>query len=171
MSLVVPIVIFMSLAIISAIVALETKHLMISIISLIFMNIFVWAVFMFFHADLLAWIQLIVYGGGLTALFLVVVVLTEKQTDEMFDWKKTTFAALFSGLTVGILIGVFLAFDETKLTFTGSVTSPAGAMSEMWVNRPTDLIIQALLFFATAVAIGALFVKNKTDSRKEEIKS
>jgi len=161
----------MSLAIIAAILALESKNLMMSVMSLIAMNVFVWGIFLFFHADLVAWIQLIVYGGGLTALFLVVVVLTEKQTDEIFDWKKTIFAALFAGLIVGVLVGVFITLDETILTFNGTVSTTSDIINGLWINRPTDLIIQALLFFATAIAIGALFTKQKEKGDTEEIKS
>ncbi len=79
MSVLVGVYILMILAIISAIFALEFKNFMLSVVGLILMNLFIWGTLLLFNAVLLAWIQLIVYGGGFTALFLVVVALTEKQ--------------------------------------------------------------------------------------------
>ena len=84
--------ILMIAAIVAAIFALEYKNLMVSVISLIAMNLFIWGVLLIFDAILLAWVQLIVYGGGLTALFIVVVALTERQLDETFDWRRTVIA-------------------------------------------------------------------------------
>ena len=74
--------ILMILAILAAIFTLESKRLIFSVLGLIAMNFFVWGVLLSYGELLIAWIQLIVYGGGFTAMFIVVVALTEKQRDE-----------------------------------------------------------------------------------------
>ena len=48
--------ILMILAIIAAIFALEWKNLIVSVISLIAMNFFIWAVLLIYQALLIAWI-------------------------------------------------------------------------------------------------------------------
>ena len=103
MSLVI-IYIFMILAILAAIFALECRRLMFSIIGLIAMNLFLWVLLLTLNATFLAWIQLIVYGGGFTALFVVVVALTEKQRDESFDWKRSVIALVIVAILMGIAI-------------------------------------------------------------------
>jgi len=112
--------ILMIAAIVAAIFALEYKNLMVSVISLIAMNLFIWGVLLIFDAILLAWVQLIVYGGGLTALFIVVVALTERQLDETFDWRRTVIALSSIAIIVGVLIWAVISYDITSITATWS---------------------------------------------------
>lgn len=159
--------ILMIAAIIAAIFALEYKNLMVSVISLIAMNLFIWGVLLIFDAILLAWVQLIVYGGGLTALFIVVVALTERQLDETFDWRRTVIALSTIAIIVGVLIWAVIAYDITSITATWS----EGIFSNMWEERTPDIILQGIIFFTTSVAIGVLFLQHKKKKVKEETKA
>jgi NADH-quinone oxidoreductase subunit J len=163
------IVILMVLAILAAIIALEYKNLMISIISLIVLNFCIWIVFLLFNALLLAWIQLIVYGGGLTALFVVVVALTEKQTDETFDWKRTVIAAVSVAVIVGVLIWAIVAYGDVIIT--GVIGTPLEIVSKLWGTRTTDVILQGIIFFTTSIAIGTMFLQHTKKKHKEETKA
>jgi len=159
--------ILMIAAIVAAIFALEYKNLMVSVISLIAMNLFIWGVLLIFDAILLAWVQLIVYGGGLTALFIVVVALTERQLDETFDWRRTVIALSAIAIIVGVLIWAVIAYDITSITATWS----EGIFSNMWEERTPDIILQGIIFFTTSVAIGVLFLQHKKKKVKEETKA
>ena len=161
--------ILMIAAIVAAIFALEYKNLMVSVISLIAMNLFIWGMLLIFDAILLAWIQLIVYGGGLTALFIVVVALTEKQTDDTFDWRRTTIALAAVGIIVGLLIWAIIAYDITSITAT--MTNLSDILNNMWEERTPDIILQGIIFFTTSVAIGVLFLQHKKKKVKEETKA
>ncbi len=172
MALIIAIVILMSLTVLAAIFAIESKNIMVSIVSLLIMNIFVWGMLLFFHADIIAWIQLLIYGTGLTALFVVTTSLTEDQRDNLFDWKRSLIAFILAAGLTGILIAMFVIHGDAMLNFHGSVSSLSAVAYELWAARPTDVIIQSLLFFTTAVSIGALFTKQKQRKpSKEEIKS
>lgn len=166
MSLIVWISIVMALAILAAVFAIESKNLMIAVISLIVMNFAIWIILLIFEATLLAWIQLIVYGGGLTALFVVVVSLTENQKDETFDWTRTTIALAVVAIIVSLLI--WAVVDHGKLDIIGDPSTQFPA--SIWENRVTDIILQAVLFLATSIAIGVLFLQHKK-KHKEVTKS
>lgn len=161
--------ILMILAIIAAIFALEWKNLIVSVISLIAMNFFIWAVLLIYQALLIAWIQLIVYGGGLTALFIVVVALTEKQKDESFDLIRSIIALVAVAIIVGLLIWAVVAYGD--FTIIGDFSTPVEFFSELWENRTTDVILQGVIFFVTSVAIGTLFLQHNKKKAKEEIKA
>ncbi len=165
----VAIYILMILAIVAAIVALESKNLMVSVISLIAMNFFVWAVLLTYGALIIAWIQLIVYGGGFTALFIVVVALTEKQKDESFDLLRTILALVSVAVIVGLLIFVITQSGITNIV--GDVSDPSEIFTILWRDRTTDVILQGVLFFVTSVAIGTLFLQHNRKKTKEEIKA
>lgn len=165
MSLTVWISIVMGLAIIAAIFAIESKNLMMAVISLIVMNLAIWIILLMFEATLLAWIQLIVYGGGLTALFVVVVSLTENQKDETFDWTRTTIALAVVAIIVALLIWVVASNGDITI-----VGVPSQFPASIWENRVTDIILQAVLFLATSIAIGVLFLQHKK-KHKEVTKS
>ncbi|MCK4844321.1 MAG: NADH-quinone oxidoreductase subunit J [Candidatus Heimdallarchaeota archaeon] len=167
MSLTVWISIVMVLAILAAVFAIESKNLMIAVISLIVMNFAIWIILLIFEATLLAWIQLIVYGGGLTALFVVVVSLTENQKDETFDWKRTTIALAVVAIIVALLIWVVASHNDGNITIVGV---PSQFPASIWENRVTDIILQAVLFLATSIAIGVLFLQHKK-KHKEVTKS
>lgn len=165
----VAIYIIMILAIVAAIFALESKNLMVSVISLIIMNFFVWVVLLIYGALIIAWIQLIVYGGGFTALFIVVVALTEKQKDESFDLLRTILALVSVLIIVGLLI---FAVTQSGITnIVGSVSEPSEIFTLLWRDRTTDVILQGVLFFVTSVAIGTLFLQHNRKKTKEEIKA
>ncbi|MBA7501001.1 hypothetical protein ES705_25757 [subsurface metagenome] len=166
MSLIVWISIVMALAILAAVFAVESKNLMIAVISLIVMNFAIWIILLMFGATLLAWIQLIVYGGGLTALFVVVVSLTENQKDETFDWTRTTIALAVVAIIVSLLIWVVASYGDIILDVKDSLEFP----ESIWRNRVTDIILQAVLFLATSIAIGVLFLQHKR-KHKEVTKS
>jgi len=167
MSLIVWISIVMGLAILAAIFAIESKNLMMAVISLIMMNLAIWIILLLFEATLLAWIQLIVYGGGLTALFVVVVSLTENQKDETFDWTRTTIALAVVAIIVSLLI--WAVADYGNIPIVGEPPSTQFPAS-IWENRVTDIILQAVLFLATSIAIGVLFLQHKK-KHKEVTKS
>jgi NADH:ubiquinone oxidoreductase subunit 6 (subunit J) len=161
--------VFMTLAILAAIFAIECRRLMFSIIGLIAMNAFIWIMLLYMKATLLAWIQLVVYGGGFTALFVVVVALTEKQKDESFDWKRSVIALS--------IIAVIMGFAITAIILTDGFT-PTGtkifqdSVTLLWENRVMDLILQAVVFFAASIAIGALFVSHEKKKKlKEEVEA
>ena len=161
--------ILMILAIVAAIFALESKNLMVSVISLIVMNFFVWGVLLTYGALLIAWIQLIVYGGGFTALFIVVVALTEKQKDESFELWKTILAVVAVVVIVGLLI---FAVTQSGITnIIGTVSEPSEIFTLLWRDRTTDVILQGVLFFVASVAIGTLFLQHNRKKTKEEIKA
>jgi len=164
------IIILMSLALLSALFSIELKNLILSLISLILMNFFVWGAFLIFKAQLVAWVQLIIYGGGFTALFLVVVALTEKQTDDYFDWKRTIIGAglvaALVGVTIWILAYVNLFHGPTFETIDGGFI--ASYLTELWTNRATDVVLQALIFLATGIAISMLFLQHKKSKKTEE---
>ena len=165
----VAIYIIMILAIVAAIFALESKNLMVSVISLIIMNFFVWVVLLIYGALIIAWIQLIVYGGGFTALFIVVVALTEKQKDESFDLLRTILALVSVLIIVGLLI---FAVTQSGITnIVGDVSEPSEIFTLLWRDRTTDVILQGVLFFVTSVAIGTLFLQHNRKKTKEEIKA
>lgn len=166
MSLVI-IYIFMILAILAAIFALEFRRLMFSIIGLIAMNLFLWVLLLTLNAIFLAWIQLIVYGGGFTALFVVVVALTEKQRDESFDWKRSVIALAIVAILMGIAIWGVIASD---LSITFGTSTIGESLRALWTERLTDLILQAVVFFATSIGIGSLFIHQKK-KHKEETKA
>lgn len=166
MSLIVWISIVMGLAILAAIFAIESKNLMIAVISLIVMNFAIWIILLMFEATLLAWIQLIVYGGGLTALFVVVVSLTENQKDETFDWKRTAIALAVVAIIVSLLIWVVASYGDITIVGDPLTQFP----DSIWENRVTDIILQAVLFLATSIAIGVLFLQHKK-KHKEVTKS
>lgn len=166
MSYIVWINIVMVLAILAAVFAIESKNLMIAVISLIVMNFAIWIILLIFEATLLAWIQLIVYGGGLTALFVVVVSLTENQKDETFDWTRTTIALAVVAIIVSLLIWVVASYGDIIIDVKDSLEFP----ESIWRNRVTDIILQAVLFLATSIAIGVLFLQHKR-KHKEVTKS
>ena len=166
MSLIVWISIVMVLAILAAVFAIESKNLMIAVISLIVMNFAIWIILLMFEATLLAWIQLIVYGGGFTALFVVVVSLTENQKDETFDWKRTAIALAVVAIIVSLLIWVVASYGDITIVGDPLTQFP----DSIWENRVTDIILQAVLFLATSIAIGVLFLQHKR-KHKEVTKS
>jgi len=161
--------ILMILAIVAAIFALESKNLMVSVISLIAMNFFVWGVLLTYGALIIAWIQLIVYGGGFTALFIVVVALTEKQKDETFDLTRTILALVAVIVIVGLLI--FAVTQSGITTIVGDVSEPSEIFTLLWEQRTTDVILQGILFFVASVAIGTLFLQHNRKKIKEETKA
>ena len=163
MSLVV-IYIFMILAILAALFALECRRLMFSIIGLIAMNLFLWVLLLSLNAVFLAWIQLIVYGGGFTALFVVVVALTEKQRDESFDWKRSVIALVIVGALMGVSIW---AVTASGLSVTIGTSTIGDSLRALWNERLTDLILQAVVFFATTVGVGSLFLHHKKKNKEE----
>ncbi|MCK5304216.1 MAG: NADH-quinone oxidoreductase subunit J [Candidatus Heimdallarchaeota archaeon] len=165
----VAIYILMILAIVTAIFALESKSLIVSVISLIVMNFLVWVVLLTYGALIIAWIQLIVYGGGFTALFIVVVALTEKQRDETFELWKTILAVIAVVVIVGLLI---FAVTQSGITnIVGDVSDPSEIFTILWRDRTTDVILQGVIFFVTSVAIGTLFLQHNRKKTKEEIKA
>lgn len=163
----VSIYIFMILTILAAIFALECRRLMFSIIGLIAMNLFLWVLLLTLNAMFLAWIQLIVYGGGFTALFVVVVALTEKQRDESFDWKRSVIALIIVAILMGIAIW---AVVTSGLSITPGTSTTGDSLRALWTERLTDLILQAVVFFATSIGIGSLFIHHKK-KHKEETKA
>ena len=163
----VSIYIFMILTILAAIFALECRRLMFSIIGLIAMNLFLWVLLLTLNAMFLAWIQLIVYGGGFTALFVVVVALTEKQRDESFDWKRSVIALIIVAILMGIAIW---AVVTSGLSITHGTSTTGDSLRALWTERLTDLILQAVVFFATSIGIGSLFIHHKK-KHKEETKA
>ena len=167
--------IFMILAILAAIFAIESRRLILSVLALIVMNLCVWILFLVHNALLLAWIQLIVYGGGFTALFMVVVALTENQKDELFEWKRTIIALVIIAVLMGLAIWAVVSsadmFNPTFYfwnihdTYTFDLV---GNLDGLWSQRVIDLILQGVVFFATSVAIGALFISHQKKKVKEE---
>ena len=159
----------MILAIIAAIFALEFNRLLFSVIGLIVMNLLVWIVLLSLNALLVAWIQLIVYGGGFTALFVVVMALTEKQRDESFDWKRTTIGAV----TIAIVIGLSIwAIVSSEGLFTESGTNTIiDSLGYLWTERLMDFILQAVVFFVTSVGIGVMFLQYKKKKSEKEVKT
>ena len=162
--------IFMILGILAAIFAIECRRLIFSIIGLIVMNACIWILFLALNVVLLAWIQLIVYGGGFTALFVVVVALTEKQRDEEFDWIRSVIAL--------VIIAVIMAFAIWAVVSSEALFGTSGLTFELvdnldafWSERTMDIILQGIVFFATSIAIGTLFISHKKKKDKEEIKA
>ena len=154
--------ILMIAAIMVAIFAIEYNHLVLSIVSLAVMNLTIWGVLLLLEATLLAWIQVIVYGGGLTSLFITVVALTEKHKDETYSWKRTVIAYVAVAIIVGILIWAIIQYDITSIT--GTITG----FGDLWGERATDVILQGIIFFASTVGISALFFHQKKKKLKEE---
>ncbi len=163
MSLVI-IYVFMILAILAAVFAIECRRLMFSVIGLIAMNAFIWILLLLYNATLLAWIQLIVYGGGFTALFVVVVALTEKQRDELFDWKRSVIALVIIAIIVGFAIWAVISSSGYLPFGTFEIIE---SIELLWSERVMDLILQAIVFFATSIAIGTLFISHKKKVKKE----
>jgi NADH:ubiquinone oxidoreductase subunit 6 (subunit J) len=161
--------VFMILGILAAIFAIECRRLMFSVIGLIAMNLFVWIILLTLNAILLAWIQLIVYGGGFTALFVVVVALTEKQRDEEFEWKRSLIALAIIVIIAGFSIWAVVS-SEGIYTPAGTSTITT-SLTALWTERIMDLILQAVVFFATSIAIGTLFMSHKKKKLKEEVES
>jgi len=160
---------FMILAILAAIFSIESKRFMFSIIGLIAMNLFIWILLLFLNATLLAWIQLVVYGGGFTALFVVVVALTERQRDESFDWKRSVIALAIIAIIMGFAIW---AIVKTQGYFPSGTFTMEESIAALWNERAMDLILQAVVFFATSIGIGALFISHdKKKKLKEEVEA
>lgn len=162
--------ILMILAILAAIFALECKRLIVSVLSLIVMNFFIWGVLLSYGALLIAWIQLIVYGGGFTAMFIVVVALTEKQRDETsFDLVRTILALV---AVLVIVAGLIVAVTQAGiLSITADVSSTSEIFTLLWEERTTDVILQGIIFFVASVAIGTLFLQHNRKKVKEEMKA
>ena len=169
--------IFMILAILAAIFAIECRRLIFAIIGLIVMNLCIWILFLVHNAILLACIKLIVYGGGFTALFVVVVALTEKQKDELFEWKRSVIAlaiiAVIMGFSIWAVVSSAGLFDPTEPIFWADVYdfTLVDNLNALWNTRTMDLILQGVVFFATSIAIGTLFISHKKKKDKEEIKA
>jgi NADH:ubiquinone oxidoreductase subunit 6 (subunit J) len=162
--------IFMILGILAAIFAIECRRLMFSIIGLIVMNACIWILFLALDVVLLAWIQLIVYGGGFTALFVVVVALTEKQRDEQFDWIRSVIALVI--IAVIMAFAIWAVIDSASLFGTDGLTFElVDNIEAFWSERVMDIILQGVVFFATSLAIGTLFISHKKKKEKEEIKA
>ncbi|MCG3215890.1 MAG: hypothetical protein H7642_04215 [Candidatus Heimdallarchaeota archaeon] len=119
---------------------------------------------MLFEVTLFAWIQVIVFGGGLTSLFITVVALTERHKDETFSWKRTVIAFVAVAIIVGIFIWVIIQYDITSIT--GTIIG----FGDLWDERATDIILQGIIFFATTVGIGVLFFHQKKKKLKEKTK-
>lgn len=160
--------IFMILAILAAVFAIECRRLMFSIIGLIAMNAFIWVMLLSLNAILLAWIQLVVYGGGFTALFVVVVALTEKQRDESFDWKRSVIALSIIAVIMGF--SIWAVVSSTGYAPLGTFTV-VESIEKLWSERIMDIILQGVVFFATSIAIGALFISHKKKNVKKEVEA
>ena len=164
--------VFMIFAILAAIFAIECRRLIFSVVGLIAMNLFIWIILLTLNAILLAWIQLIVYGGGFTALFVVVVALTEKQRDESFDWKRSVIALAVIAVIMALSIWAVTSSDGLYLLLTEPGTSTiTESLEALWSERTMDLILQAIVFFATSIAIGTLFISHKKKKAKEEVEA
>jgi NADH:ubiquinone oxidoreductase subunit 6 (subunit J) len=161
--------VFMVLAILAAIFAIECRRLIFSVVGLIAMNLFIWIILLTLKALLLAWIQLIVYGGGFTALFVVVVALTENQRDESFDWKRSVIALIIIAIIMALAIWAVIS-SEGLYTETGTSTI-VNSLDLLWSERTMDLVLQAVVFFATSIAIGTLFISHKKKKLKEEVEA
>ncbi len=156
-------------AIMAAIFAIEYKNLMISIVSLVVMNLVIWGVFLFLGATLLAWIQVIVYGGGLTSLFVTVVSLTEKHKDETFSLKRSIIAlAIIAAI---MALSIWAVVSSEGLYTPSGISSITESLELLWSERIMDLILQAVVFFATSIAIGTLFIRHKKKKPKEEVEA
>ncbi|MCG3221003.1 MAG: hypothetical protein H7641_06445, partial [Candidatus Heimdallarchaeota archaeon] len=56
--------------------------------------------------------------------------------------------------------------------YTPSGTSTiADSLVSLWSERTIDLILQAVVFFATSIAIGTLFISHKKKKLKEEVEA
>jgi hypothetical protein len=115
---------------------------------------------------------LIVYGGGFTALFVVVVALTEKQRDESFDWKRSVIALAIIAVIMALSIWAVTSSEGLYLLVTTPGTSTiTESLEALWSERTMDLILQAVVFFATSIAIGTLFISHKKKKTKEEVEA
>jgi NADH-quinone oxidoreductase subunit J len=94
-------------------------------LSLLFSFIMVAALFLLRHAELLAAVQVLVYGGGIMVLFLFVIMLVKVRSVDPSEVFLSGIAPL--AVVAGVLLGVLLAF---ALVF-GVLASGHGDGSEL----------------------------------------
>ena len=148
-----------SVAIVATVlVALYSKKVSISLISLFYASTLLGVVFTLYGNALVGLMQIVTFSGAVSVLFLTVILLTgESKLDIGAD--RLSIAAV-----AGALILVALALIPVMYGFSASSPSTYPDMSLqtfsfLWEFRPWDLLILVTVFASAMVTIANLFSK------------
>lgn len=114
--------VFAGIAVLSAVVVITRRNPMYSAFALLVCFVSVAALFLLLHAELVAMVQLFVYGGGIMVLFLFVIMLVNLHTLREvrmfgFQWPLA--------LVVSVLLVVVIGFVFLTVSFGPAMLSPA----------------------------------------------
>ena len=146
-----------SVAIIATVmVALFSKRVSVSLISLFYASTLLGIAFTLYGNALVGVMQIVTFSGVVSVLFLTVILMTGESK---LDIGATRFTI---AIAAGALIVVLIALVEISMGFGGSSPSSypdvsSQTFSFLWDFRPWDLLILVTVFASAMVTVANLF--------------
>ncbi|MGD1055134.1 MAG: hypothetical protein ABR867_03525 [Nitrososphaerales archaeon] len=140
----------------TALVALFSKKVSVSLIALFWASTLLGVAFTMYGNTLVGLMQIVTFSGAVSVLFLTVILLTgESKLD--IGATRLTIAAV-----AGALVLVILALTQVSLGLVGSSLSEYSDASLetfkfLWALRPWDLLILITVFASAMVTVANLF--------------
>jgi len=142
----------------TAVTALYSKRVSISLIMLFYSSVILGVVFTFYGSALIGVLYIITFAGAVSVMLLTAVLMTGESN-----------LSIGAGAAKASLIGaaLVLATVASSLLFGGlpsnlgaqPTPSPLAALQFIWLYRPWDLLIMLMIFASSMVVVVNLFSK------------
>jgi len=120
------------------------------------------AMYVFLQMEFLALVQFLIYGGAVTVLILLALMVTRLNVGEKLNGPQAPFALLVGGGLMAILIGVAVATDWPGNVSDEPINTPLEMVSErLFVDFGAPFIIASVLLLVAL--IGAIILARQED--------
>ena len=120
------------------------------------------AMYVFLQMEFLALVQFLIYGGAVTVLILLALMVTRLNVGEKLNGPQAPFALLVGGALMAILIGVAVATDWPGNVSDEPINTPLEMVSErLFVDFGAPFIIASVLLLVAL--IGAIILARQED--------
>lgn len=121
---------------------LFSKSMSITLISMFYASLVVGVIFTLYQGILIGLVHIITFAGAVSVMLLTVVLMTGETN---LDIGKRSLAALLSAVTI-LVVGAASYSLFSTLPSGMSEASPMSALEFVWVFRPWDLLVLAIIF-------------------------
>lgn len=142
----------------TAVTALYSKRVSVSLIMLFYSSIILGVVFTFYGSALIGVLHIITFAGAVSVMLLTAVLMTGESN--LSIGASAGKASLIGAALVVTVVAAALLFGGLPSNLGAQPTpSPTATLQFIWLYRPWDLLILLMIFASSMVVVVNLFSK------------